>query len=210
MDTYSSKKFTSIGGGIWVHKNVEIGNNVKIGHGSCVGYTLDENSSYKTKISNNVQIGALCVIELGVEIGEEVSIDHYCRIGFGTQIGQGSQLKYGIQIFKNVMVGKNCIIAGDLSNRTIIEDYVTFQGEIAHSYRDTTVLRSKTEEPAPTIKRGTFIGVNALIIGDIVIGPRAYIAAGEIIRADVPPETVVYKGKRYPLESWRGLIKLKE
>lgn len=199
--------FKAIGTGIWVHKNVSIGESVCIGHASCIGYGTDSNLT--TSIGNNVNIGAFCMIDLGVTIHENVSIDHYCRVSIGTEIGKNSKIRYGVQLFKHVCVGKNCVIAGDLVDRTIIEDEVTFQGEIAHSHRDPTLDRDTTEESSPIIRYGSVIGVNALIIGGITIGPQAYIAAGEIVRSDVSPKTVAYKGERYPLEYWRGIIKVR-
>ena len=50
-------------------------------------------------------------------------------------------------------------------------------------------------EPSPIIKTGSVIGIGAILIGGITIGPRAYIAAGEIVKCDVPREQVLHNGK---------------
>lgn len=36
-----------------------------------------------------------------------------------------------------------------------------------------------------------FIGANAIIIGDVKIGPNAIVAAGSVVTKDVPPNSVV-------------------
>ncbi len=191
----------------WVHSEVVFGGTAHIGFSSCVGYgpTSDE----KTYIGDGVRIGAFCVIGHGVHIEADVEIDHYCRISCRARIGVKTRILYGTQVFDDVRVGRDCIIAGDLVDRTIVEDEVTFQGNTAHSHRDPTGDWDKTEEPSPVIKRGSIVGIGAILIGGITIGPRAYVAAGEIVKCNVPEENVLQGGKLWPLSYFRGLIKVR-
>jgi acetyltransferase-like isoleucine patch superfamily enzyme len=41
------------------------------------------------------------------------------------------------------------------------------------------------------IGNGVWLGTNSVILGPCVIGDHAVIAAGAVVTADVPPETVV-------------------
>lgn len=202
-------QFESVGTNIWIHDNVTFGDAVSIGHCSCIGYGNVQGQT--TAIGHNVRIGAFCVINLGATIYDNVEIDHYCRINSGSTIGADSKILYGVQVFDNVRVGERCIIGGDLADRTIVEDDVTFMGEIAHSHRQasSSLEWDSVAEPSPVICRGSVVGVHALIIGGVTIGPQSYIAAGEIVRADIPPRTVLYKGKLLPLERWRGIIRVR-
>ena len=95
------KNFDGIGENIWLHDNVELGDSVSIGHGSCIGYTTERNTTKKIIIGNNVIIGALCVIELGVELGNDVFVDHFCRIG------RESKLKTAFNLFFVSKAGKS-------------------------------------------------------------------------------------------------------
>jgi acetyltransferase-like isoleucine patch superfamily enzyme len=144
-----------------------------------------------------------------VHIEAGVEIDHYCRISSGTEIGRKTRILYRAQIFDNVKIGSDCIIAGELVDRTVVGDQVTFQGNTAHSHTDPTRDWDETEEPSPIIQMGSVVGIGAILIGGITIGPRAYVAAGEIVKCDVPKESVLQGGKLRPLSECRGLIKVR-
>jgi acetyltransferase-like isoleucine patch superfamily enzyme len=193
--------------GAIIGDHVDFKGKVKIGYCSYIGYGNEQ--SLRTVIGDSVDIGAYCIINKGAEIGENVKVDHYCRIGYKSKIGQNTRVLYGAQIFDNVNVGSNCIIGGHLIDRVVVEDEVTYSGDMAHLHADPTGDWDETEEPSPIIRRGSVIGVGVLIIGSISIGPRAYIAAGEVVRCNVPEEMVLMKGKLTPLSEFHGIIKVR-
>lgn len=199
------KPYIEIGIGIFVHENVKIGKNVKIGHCSCIGYGNPEDG--EIIIGDNVTIGAFCVIHFGTTIDNDTNIDHYCKIGSEVKIGQNTRILYGKHIYDEVRIGKNCIIGGHIADRTVIEDNVEFFGEIAHSHRDATLDWDKTEEPSPIFYKGSVIGVNALIIGGRKIGPCLYVGAGEIVRTDIGENLAFIFGAERPISDFRGTIK---
>ncbi len=176
----------------------------QIGHGSIIGYGEGKRAPV---LGPGVSIGAFCVVHWDSEIGEGVTIDHYCRIGAGARVGAATRVLYGSQLFDDCVIGERCIVGGDVSDRVVMEDDVTFMGEIAHSHRDPTLDWDTTQEPSPVFKRGCVVGVGALILGGVTIGKGAYVGAREVIRTDVPPRTVVINGQRSRLEQWRGFIK---
>lgn len=194
-------------GTAWIHPCTVFSGSAVIGFCSRVGHEAEEDDP--PRIGNGVHIGAFCVIEGATELGDEVEVDHYCRIGWGAKIGAKTRVLYRAQVFDKVIVGKNCIISGELVDRTIVGDNVTFQGETVHAHADATGDWDDTEEPSPVIKSGSVIGVGALIIGDITIGPRAYVAAGECVRCNVPREHVLQNGELTPLAKFRGMIKVR-
>ena len=193
--------------GAWIHPDVAFGDDGHVGFSSCVGYGPP--GEVVTYIGNRVRVGAFCVIDHGVHIESDVEIDHYCRVAQGTRIGPKTKILYGAQVFENVKIGRDCIIAGHLVDRTVVGDEVTFQGNTAHNHRDATGDWDETEEPSPTIERGSVVGIGALLIGGITIGPRAYVAAGEIVKCNVPTEHVLCGGYLRPLSEFRGLIKVR-
>lgn len=200
-----------IGEGIWINPKVVFGEGVTIGHASCIGYGLD-GQGLKTIIGNNVTIGAFCIISLGARIGDNVELDHYCRVDSGSVIGNNTKILYSVQVFENVEIGENCIIGGDLIDRAIVEDNVTYMGHMAHGYRSPGNIQDwdTMVQPSPLIGHNSVIGERAMIIGGVSIGPESYIAAGEIVRTNIPARSVLYKGKLMPIESWRGLLKTRK
>lgn len=199
------KTYTEIGLGIYVHEKVKIGKNVTIGHCSCIGYGNPDDGLII--IEDNVSIGAFCIVHFGAIIKKGVSIDHFCKIGIDVIIDEKTKILYGKHVYDEANIGRNCIIGGHVAERTIIEDNVTYLGEIAHSHRNATLDWDKTIEPSPVIYKGSVVGVNALIIGDRKIGPGAYIGAGEIVRTDVGEGIALMKGEMKPLSAHRGFIK---
>ena len=195
------------GEGAWIHPDIVFGGTVHVGFNSCVGYGAPADT--ETYIGDGVRIGAFCVIEHGVHIENNVEIDHYCRIARGARIGAKTRILYRAQVFEDVMIGRDCIIGGELVDRSIVGDEVTFQGNTAHSHKDPTGDWDETEEPSPVIERGSVVAIGALVIGGIIIGPRAYVAAGEIVKCNVPKETVLQGGKLWPLSHFRGMIKVR-
>lgn len=199
------KPYVEIGTGIFVHDKVKIGKNVTIGHGSCIGFGDPEDG--EIIIEDNVSIGAFCVIHFGAFIRKSVSIGHNCVIGIEAKIEKNTKILSGKEVTFQASIGENCIIGGHVVDRTIIEDNVTYMGEIAHSHRDASLDWDTTEEESPIIKRGSVIGVNALIIGGRKIGPCAYVGAGEVVRTDIGEGIALMKGERKPLSSHRGVFK---
>jgi len=191
----------------FVHPSVIFEGDAEVGFCTYLGFGPE--SDTPTRIGQGVRIGAFCLIENGVQIEDNVEIDHYCQIASGTRIGSKTRILYRSGIFNNVRVGRDCIIAGELVDRTVVGDEVTFQGDTAHSHNDPTGDWDETEEPSPVIETGSVVGVGAVIIGEITIGPRAYVAAGEIVTCDVPKEMVLKTGQLRPLSYFRGLIKVR-
>lgn len=181
-----------------------LGARVRIGPFSVVGW-----DGAKTSIGTETQVGPHALIEGGTEIGARCQIDAYCRICAGTVIGDETQILYGASVFENVQIGRKCIIGGNVADRTIIEDFVTFFGEIAHDYRVAGDLQSwdhGPKRPSPIIRTRSVVGQNALLVGGIEIGPDAYVAAGEAVRCNVPPGYMFVRGSLSPLSRYRGLI----
>lgn len=201
------KRYEENGTGIYVHEKVKIGKNVKIGHCSCIGYGDPDDG--EIIIEDNVMIGAFCVIHFGARICEGVELDHYCKIGAETMIGKYTKILYGKHVYDEAVIGEHCIIGGHVADRTVIEDKVTYMGEIAHSHRDASLDWDKTVEKSPIIKRGSVIGVNALIIGGREIGPCAYIGAGEKVKTSIGKGMSLMNGEVKPLADYRGMFKVR-
>ena len=149
----------------WIDSAVIFEGSAHIGFSSCVGYGPTDDGF--ARIGDGLRVGAFCIVEHGAHIEASVEIDHYCRIASGAHICAQTRILYGAQIFNDVRVGHKCIIGGDLVDRTIIGDNVTFQGNTSHSHKNPTGDWDETEEPSPIIEHGSVVGIGALLIGGI-------------------------------------------
>ncbi len=197
--------YIALGTGIFVHENVRIGVNVTIGHGTCIGFGDPDDG--EIIIEDGVSIGAFCVIHFGSIIKEGSCIHHRCIIGIEAEIGRNTQVLSGKEVTYKAKVGDNCIIGGNVADRTLIEDDVTFLGEIVHSHRNASLNWDETEEVSPIIKKGSFIGVNALLIDVKTIGPCSYVGSGEKLKYGLEESMAYIDGKKKLLTQLRGFIK---
>jgi len=199
-----------IGVGAIVHPTVNIGQGCTIGPYSIVGYSPDDRAGISPVISSElaaeVRVECFCVIELGVSIGCGATVDHYVRVGANTTVGAETYLLYGTRVHRNVRIGSRCRISGNCPDGTIIGDGVTHFGRIHHRYSNPAGSWEGTDEPAPKIGSDTVIGAGAILIGEIEIGENCFIAAGEVVRCDVPPRSMYYGGVIIPGDKWTGRL----
>lgn len=189
---------------IHISNNAHFKGSAEIGHSSIVG---DYNSDAQLTIGNNARIGRFCFIEGGINIGDNFELDDYCGVYTNAVIGHNVKLLYGKKIYGRSSVGNHCIISGNIPERCILADNVTFAGEVAHSHYNPQNDWDTTDEPSPVIGKGSVIGVNALLIGGITIGKNCYVSAGEILRHDLEDNMVFIKNKVVPLSAFKGLIR---
>jgi len=208
-----SNKPKQLCGGIWVYQDSVIHETATLCPGACVGLPpspdddCEEYRSLRTIVGANCYLGAYSVLFRGAILDENVFIDCYSRVGSNTSIGVGSRILYGARIHNDVSIGKQCVIGGNCSNGVKIGNYVTHMGRIAHTYNSPHSEWAETEEPSPVIEDYAVIGANALIIGPVIIGRNSYVAAGEIVRKSIPPKCIVYCGKIYTHDEWKGGLK---
>jgi acetyltransferase-like isoleucine patch superfamily enzyme len=195
-----------------IHDVAELPVDLQIGDFSIVGHPGSQAGN--VRVGRAVKIGCYTIIGTDVELCECVEIDHFCKIGEGTRVGPNTRILYGARIYDDVVIGANCIVGGELADNTVIESDVTFMGRIAHSYR-APVGPKRWDDPdctqaSPTVRTRSVVGEGAMLIGGISVGPRSYVAAGELVRCDVPQDSVFIKGEISPLAQWKGFIKVRE
>ena len=181
----------------------KIDKSVKIGDFSVIGSQHDD---------DNILIGAetaiyrFCFIDKNVTIGQNCILSDGVYIYRNCSIGDNVQIEPKSIIAKDCTIGNNCIIDGNIANKVIMEDNVRFLGQIAHSHRNHTLDWRSTSEPSPIFRKNSIVGVGALIIGDIEVGENSYVAAGEILRCNLPADSVFYKNEIRPKKFFRGFI----
>jgi UDP-2-acetamido-3-amino-2,3-dideoxy-glucuronate N-acetyltransferase len=129
------------------------------------------------------------IVDEGAVIGAGTKIWHFCHVSGNSRIGKGCVLG------QNVYVGKATL--GDnvrVQNNVSIYDGVELDDHVfcGPSMVFTNVINPRSEvsrkhEYQPTrVKRGATLGANSTIVCGATIGEYAFIAAGAVIRGDVP------------------------
>ena len=189
----------------YISPDVEFLGSIKIGYQSIIGDF--ENQNEKLVFGENTTIGRFCIIEGNTTIGNNFVIDDYCVVYSGAKIGDNVKLLYSKKIYGKSTIGNDCIIGGNIPERCILGDRVTFMGEVAHSHYNPKNDWDTTDEPSPIIEEGSIIGVNAILVGGIKIGRNCYISTGEILRTDLPSDSVFIKNQVKKISDFKGLIK---
>lgn len=163
----------------------------------------------RSHMGENVWIGPWAIIGKGAVLHDGVVVDSHCIIEPNSVIGPGTLVTYRSIVGGDVTVGRNCVIGGFIGEGCSIGSDCRIFGRLLHRHLDTTLSWDEHDvpEPSPIIEDKTFIGVDALIIGGVRIGPRAYVTAGAIITRDVPPNHVATnRNELIPLGRWPGTL----
>jgi acetyltransferase-like isoleucine patch superfamily enzyme len=124
-------------------------------------------------------------------------------------IGERSLVIYRAQICNEAQVGRGCVIGGFIAERVTVGDQVRVFGKIVHTQHDPSSGwdAPASMEPSATLERGAFVGFDALVVGNVVIGAMAYVCAGAIVTRDVPSKHVAFGiNKIVPFEEWKGAL----
>lgn len=116
----------------------------------------------------------------------------YCEENFSVFHGH-----HNIFIGNHVFLVDSLINAGDEEGKVIIDDYVFFGHGVkilarGHDYTLFNELRQHTVVEKPIhIKKGAWIATNSVVLSGVTIGENAVVAAGSIVKHNVPNNTIV-------------------
>ena len=145
---------------------------------------------------DNIRLGARCKIHdaasldaargPGIDLGEQVTINRYAYL-------QGD--KGGIRLGNRVEINNFSIVNGtggvDIGDDTLIGPGVRIIS-YQHGYARGATIRSQPVDARPIrIGRDVWLGANSIILAGVTIGDGAVVAAGAVVREDVPSHAVV-------------------
>jgi len=149
------------------------------GRGSCLvfpqGTILNE---HRIHIGSDTIIGPYTSVSAGMIEGQELLSDPVVRIGDRCSIGRGSHIvgHWSIEIGDDIQTGPYV--------------YITDQN---HSYVDPVqpIGIQVPVEAAVRIGSGSWLGANAIILPGTTLGEHVVVAAGAVVRGEVPDHCVV-------------------
>jgi acetyltransferase-like isoleucine patch superfamily enzyme len=130
----------------------------------------------------SAEIGTGCII------GDQAFVRERSSIDAGTVIGRGTTVECDVRIGARVRVQTGVY----LTTATVVEDDV-FIGPGVTTTNDDTMGRHNSGEPlrGARLCRACRIGGGAVLTPGVTIGEEAFVAAGAVVTADVPPRSVV-------------------
>ena len=102
----------------------------------------------------------------------------------------------GLAIGRECFLGDECLL--DLADSVVLEDQVTLAERVlvlTHTnvgFADHPLQAHFPSLEAPVVfERGCFVGAHVTVLPGVRVGREAFVAAGSVVTADVPPRTVV-------------------
>lgn len=145
------------------------------------------------------------IIDEGCEIGEGVTIWHFCHLMPGCKIGDGSSLGQNVFIASNVVLGKNVKVQNNVSiyEGVICEDDVFLGPSMVFTnvINPRSGVSRRNEFQKTIVRKGATIGANATIICGNEIDRYAFVGAGAVVTKPVSAYAIV-KGNPARQTGW--------
>ncbi|AHG02312.1 transferase (plasmid) [Halostagnicola larsenii XH-48] len=139
----------------------EIGDDATIRDGSIVYGNVTIGDGFTT--GHDVLVREASTIGDNVLVGTKTVIDGHTTIGSDVSLQTGVYVPTETTIGSNVFVGPGVVMTND--------EYP---------------VRTDADLDGPTIERGASIGANATLLPGVTVGENAFVAAGALVTADVP------------------------
>ncbi len=192
------------GHGVQILADTVIGDEVQIDGPTVIGKRpmRAKRSAFKhsteqppTRIGTGSLIGTHVVIYRGASLGEHVLVADSASVREDVTIGDYTIVGRNVTVENMCQVGRKCKLetACYITAHSVIEDFC-FVAPMVSTSNDNFVGR--TEErfeqfKGITMRRGSRVGVAAVIRPGIEIGEDALVGAGAVVTKDVPPNIVV-------------------
>lgn len=128
-------------------------------------------------IGEGTRVWAFAHVMKGARIGRDCNIGEQCFIEKGAVLGDNVTVKNQVSVWQGVTIDEGAFIGPNASF--------------------TNDRRPRSRQPDWTLRetrigQGATVGANATLLCGIEIGPFAFVGAGAVVTASVPPYTLVY------------------
>ena len=131
------------------------------------------------------------IVDDGAQIGDDSRVWHFVHVCGGAKIGKGVSLAQNVFVGNRVEIGDRCKIQNNVSvyDNVFLEEGV-FCGPsmvFTNVYNPRALIERKDEYRDTLVKRGATLGANCTVVCGVTIGEFAFVGAGAVVNADVPP-----------------------
>lgn len=135
------------------------------------------------------------IVDPGAVIGKGSKIWHFCHVMGGARVGEGCILGQNVFVAAHAVLGRGCKVQNNVS----LYDGVELGDEVfcGPSMVFTNVITPRAhvdrrEKWSPTrVGRRVTFGANSTIVCGTTIGDYAFVGAGAVVTADVPPHALM-------------------
>ena len=144
---------------------------------------------------SETQIHPSAIVDDGAQIGSGTRIWHFVHVCAGARIGERCSLGQGVFVGNRVQIGDGVKI----QNHVSVYDGVTIEDDVfcgpsmvfTNVINPRAAVERKNEYRPTRVKRGATLGANCTIVCGATIGSYAFVAAGAVVRGDVPDHALV-------------------
>ncbi len=130
------------------------------------------------------------IVDDGARIGKGSRVWHFVHVCAQAVIGESCSLGQNVFVGNDVRIGNNVKIQNNVS----VYDGVTLEDDVfcgpsmvfTNVYNPRSAITRKDEYRPTLVRRGATIGANATIVCGSTVGKHAFVAAGAVVRTDVP------------------------
>lgn len=127
-------------------------------------------------------------IGAGAKIGDHAQIRERADIGAGATIGSFVSVDPEVRVGRGASVQTRCYLA----RGTVVEDDAFLGPGVTVANDDTMGRHAPAEQlRGATLRRACRVGAGAVLCPGVEVGEEAFVAAGAVVTADVPPRAVV-------------------
>jgi UDP-2-acetamido-3-amino-2,3-dideoxy-glucuronate N-acetyltransferase len=142
-----------------------------------------------------VTIDPSAIVDAGAQLGEGCRVWHFTHICAGARIGAGCSFGQGVFVGNDVVIGDNVKVQNNVS----VYDAVTLEDDVfcgpsmvfTNVYNPRAAVPRKAAYRRTLVRCGATLGANCTIICGITIGRHAFVAAGALVRRDVPDHALM-------------------
>ena len=191
-----------IGGNVVIHEGTVIGGEARLQDGAVIGkpLALGQRSAASRQTPAPAEVGAgatVCagavvvegaVVGDGAVIGDQAHVRERAVIGEQSVLGRGSAVDNDVRVGARVRIQTGCY----LTAFSVVEDDVFVAPGVTLTNDDTMGRHGPGHElRGATLRRACRVGGGAVLVPGVEVGEEAYVAAGAVVVADVPPRAVV-------------------
>jgi acetyltransferase-like isoleucine patch superfamily enzyme len=191
-----------IGGNVVIHEGTVIGGEARLQDGAVIGkpLALGQRSAASRQTPAPAEVGAgatVCagavvlegaVVGDGAVIGDQAHVRERAVIGEQSVVGRGSAVDNDVRVGARVRIQTGCY----LTAFSVVEDDVFVAPGVTLTNDHTMGRHGPGHElRGATLRRACRVGGGAVLVPGVEVGEEAYVAAGAVVVADVPPRAVV-------------------